>query len=135
MTMESASAASAHLAAKGANAFIGGAGLVSAITLAALVVMVVTRPRTAGEWAVGLISTVICSMCLGAGVVLYLGLHRTVQSADLVEAYTGLMVVIGVVFACGLPGWVFVRVIFNTLTKYQDKSLDDVYRDAKDLLP
>lgn len=114
---------------------IGGAGVAGAITLAAVVVMLIKRPRTAGEWGVALISTVVSSICGGAAVVLRLNLHYGLRSGDEVEVYLALMEIIGAAFACGLPGWVLVRVAFNTMNKVQDKSADDVYRDAKGLLP
>ena len=114
--------------ALGALAFVG-------FSLAAALVMIATQPRTTREWAVALISTLASSFGLGAGVVLYLGLHVPLTSHNDIEVVLGLIQVIGAVFACGLPGWVIVRIAFNTMTKFKDKAGDDLYRDAKELLP
>lgn len=124
-------------AAKGftaGHALAGGAGIVGAVTLSAVIVMLVKQPRTAREWALALISTVVCSLGLGAGMVLYFGMHKALGSADQAEALFGLLQIGGVMFASGLPGWVFVRIAFNTMAKFQDKSLDDAYTDVKGLL-
>lgn len=137
MTIESAGAAGAA-ASGGASAhaaWLGVGGAAGAVTLAAIVVMLVKRPRTVGEWAVALISTVMSSLALGSWVVLWLGMHKGLSSPDHVEAWGSLMVVGGVLFSCGLPGWVLVRMAFNTMAKYQDKGADDVYKDVKGLLP
>lgn len=136
MNMEQASGA-AYAAAKGSGAhvLVGGIGLAGAISLAAIVVMLVKRPRTAGEWALALISTFMCSLGLGAAIVLYFGLLKWVLVPDPVEAFVGLMALLGVVFAAGLPGWVLVRIAFNTMGKFQDASADDLYKEAKGLLP
>lgn len=117
------------------HAIAGGAGIVGAVTLSAVIVMLVKQPRTAREWALALISTVVCSLGLGAWVVLYFGLHHALGSANHTEALFGLFQVGGVMFACGLPGWVLVRIAFNTMAKFQDKSLDDAYDDVRGLLP
>lgn len=75
----------------------GGAGL------AAVVVMLMTPPRSPREWAVGLISTVVASIGGGAAVIEHFGLQPWVNSS------IGLCAMGGLVFACGLPGWAVVR--------------------------
>lgn len=139
MTLETAASAASSVSANPAKlapiyALFGGGGVALAISLAAIVVMVLKRPRTVGEWAVALISTIVSSLCLGAFVVIYLGLHRDLRSVDPIEVYAAVVQMGGVIFACGLPGWVLVRMAFNTMAKVQDKSLDQVYHDAKELL-
>lgn len=137
MGIETAAAASAAgmAAAKGAGGAALGGAVVGGLTLSALVVMLLKQPRTSREWAVALISTLVCSLGLGAWLVLYLGLHKAVGSGDDAEVVFGLLQVGGTIFAAGLPGWVLVRIAFNTMAKYQDKAADDVYRAGKELLP
>ncbi len=98
----------------------GGAGL------AALVVMLMTQPRHAREWAVGLICTVLGSICGGASVIMYFGLQARMDTP------TGLMAVLGIVFACGLPGWTIVRAAFTWMEKRQGKDVGELLRDARD---
>lgn len=137
MTIESASAAGAAASSSSAGAhaiWIGAGGAAGAVTLAAIVVMLIKRPRTVGEWAVALISTVMSSLALGSWVVLWLGMHKGLHSPDVVEAWASLMVLGGVLFACGLPGWVLVRIAFNTMFKYQDATAQDVRQAVKEML-
>lgn len=93
--------------------------------LAALVVMCMTTPRSPREWAVGLTSTVIGSVCGGAAVVQHFGLH------DWARDYVGMVALIGVVFACGLPAWAIVRWLFNFIEKRKAAGLDEVVQDVK----
>ena len=136
MSIEAAASGAAYAAAKGLGmkAAIGGGGVAFGMVMGTAVVMILKRPRTTGEWAVALISSVMSSTCLGAAVILYFNLLNWVLVADPVRAFTGLMAVVGVVFACCLPGWVIVRIAFNTMAKFQDKSLDDAYTEVKGIL-
>lgn len=106
-----------------------------AVALAAALVMIVTLPRTTKEWATALISTLFSSLGVGITVALYFGLHERLDSHRDVEVVMAMVQIASVLFACGLPGWVIVRIAFNTMTKFQGKSGDDIYRDAKGLLP
>jgi hypothetical protein len=113
----------------GAAAFkaMGGTAAGSA-TLAAIVVMLMTPPRSRREWAVGLISTVVISIGGGAIVVEYFGLHGWVHSQ------VGLLAFGGLIFGCGLPGWAIVRWIFNFIEKNRDAGIDEVAKDVKEML-
>mgnify|MGYP000462581980 CR=1 FL=1 len=97
-------------------------------TLAAVVTMLMTPPRTTREWAVGLISTVVSSIGGGAFTVEYFQFHHWALST------TGLCAMGGLMFACGLPGWALVRWIFNFIDKNRDASIDDIAKNAKELL-
>ena len=97
----------------------GGAGL------AAIVVMLMTQPRSPREWAVGLICTVMASIGGGAMVISYFGLQAWMDTP------TGLVAVLGLVFACGLPGWAVVRSAFTWLERRKAMDLGELYRDAK----
>lgn len=104
--------------------WLAGMGAVGA-GLAAVVVMCVTTPRDPKEWAIGLISTVVCSIGGGAAVVQYLGLQHWAHSPF------GLVALLGLVFACGLPGWALVRAIFNTIRKREGQGLDDIVQEIR----
>jgi hypothetical protein len=101
----------------------GGAGL------AAIIVMLMTPPRSPREWTVGLISTVLGSLCGGAAVVQHYALQ------DWFQSYIGLVAVMGLAFACGLPAWAIVRWGFTWILRRQDKDLGEVIHDARKVLP
>lgn len=105
----------------------GGLAGVAAIGagLSALVVMCTMTPRSPKEWAVGLTSTVMGSVCGGAAVVQHFGLH------DWARDYIGMVALLGIVFACGLPGWAIVRWVFNYIAKKQGAGIDEVVDDVK----
>lgn len=102
-----------------AGATAAGAGL------AAVVVMCMTTPRTAREWAVGLISTVVCSVAGGAAVVERFGLQAWTIS------YTGLVALFGLVFACGLPGWAIVRWTFTWMERRRGRDIGEVATEIR----
>lgn len=111
------------LAGGAAGFAAGGAGL------AAVIVMLMTPPRSPREWAAGLISTVLGSICGGAAVVQHFGLQAWLGS------YVGLVALMGLAFACGLPAWAVVRWGFTWMEKRRDKDLGEVISDAKGMLP
>lgn len=110
---------------------VGGAAGVAAggAGLAAVIVMLMTPPRSPREWAVGLISTVLGSICGGAAVVQRWELQSWLTS------YTGLVALLGLCFACGLPAWAIVRWSFTWMIRRADKDLGEVIADAKGMLP
>lgn len=109
---------------------IGGLAGMGAIGagMAAVVVMSMTKPKSDQEWRVALISTVMGSVCGGAAVVQYLGIQHWVQTPF------GLVAMIGLVFACGLPAWSVVRWIFNWLEKRKDSDLAEIVKDVKEVI-
>lgn len=96
--------------------------------LAAIVVMCAMTPRSPREWAVGLISTVVSSIGGGAAVIQHYGLQSWGHSP------IGLVGMLGLVFACGLPGWAVVRWLFNYIQKRQGADLAEVVREARETL-
>lgn len=106
---------------------IGGAAGVAAggAGLAAIVVMLMTPPRSPKEWAVGLISTVVCSIGLGSWLLHWLGMSDLAASGP-----AGLAVLFGLCFACGLPGWALVRAAFTWMIKRDGKDLGEIASDA-----
>lgn len=102
----------------------GGAGL------ATIIVMLMTPPRTPREWTVGLISTVLGSICGGAAVVQHYSLQGWITGG-----YVGLVALMGIAFACGLPAWALVRWVFTWIIKRRDKDIGEVVADAKAMLP
>jgi hypothetical protein len=116
-------------AAAAYNAINGSAlAAASGATLAAVVTMLMTPPRTKREWAVGLISTVVSSIGGGAFTVEYFQFHHWALST------TGLCAMGGLMFACGLPGWALVRWIFNFIDKNRDASIDDIAKTTKEII-
>ncbi|UUZ68070.1 hypothetical protein LP416_27785 [Polaromonas sp. P2-4] len=108
------------------NAIGGAAGASTAgAGLAAVVVMLMTPPRSKAEWVVGLISTVIGSVCGGAFVIEHYGLQAWANT------FNGLLSLIGLAFACGLPAWSVVRWSFTWMLKRHGKDLGEVIQDAK----
>lgn len=103
---------------------LAGLGAIGA-GLAAIVVMCITEPRTRKEWAVALISTVMSSIGGGAAVIVHFGLQSWAQDPF------GLVAMLGLVFACGLPGWALVRFLFNYITKNQGKTITEVVADLR----
>ena len=130
-----AASAAGMAAAKGAGGAAIGGAVCGGLALGTILVMLAKKPRSEKEWAIALISTAASSLGGGAAVMLYFGLHQVLNSAVPLEVYLGLMQLGGVFLACSLPGWLLVRIAFNTMTSYQDKSAGDVYKDVKGLLP
>ena len=114
-----AGAAGWKLIGGAAGAAAGGAGL------AAIVVMLMTQPRSPREWAVGLISTVIGSVAGGAAVVQHFALQAWMDS------YVGLVGMLGLVFACGLPAWAIVRWVFTFIERRKDKDAAEVLDELR----
>lgn len=107
---------------------IGGLAGLGAIGagLAAIVVMCVMTPRDPKEWAIALISTVIASVCGGSAIVQYLGIQHWAYS------HFGLIALLGLAFACGLPGWAVVRWTFNAIRRREGQGIDDLIKEARD---
>ena len=97
--------------------------------LAAVVVMSWTQPKSKREWVSALICTVVSSLGGGAGLVEYLGLQHLAGGGMI-----GLIALGGIIFACGLPGWVIVRAGFAWADKRKDKDLAELYTDVKDVI-
>lgn len=111
------------LAGGAAGVAAGGAGL------AAIVVMLMTPPRSKSEWTVGLISTVVGSIAGGAAAVQ----HWQLQSW--MDGYVGLVALLGLCFACGLPAWAVVRWTFTWMIRREGKDIGEVVEDARKVLP
>lgn len=106
---------------------LGGTALAAAIGagLASVVVMCMMTPRSPKEWAVGLISTIVFSIGGGAAVIQHYGLEAWAMKP------VGLVAMLGLVFACGLPGWAIVRWLFNYIEAKRNATLADVVRDVR----
>lgn len=121
MADPSSSAAGSYAVYKLAVAFGLPAGL------ATLVVMLWIQPQSKREWAMALVSTVVSSVCGGAAVVQHYGL--TFWG----DTYIGLMAMAGIIFACGLPGWVIVRALFVWAEKRKTKDLAELISEVKEV--
>jgi len=106
---------------------LGGLAGIGAIGagLASVVVMCAMTPRSPKEWAVGLISTIVFSIGGGAAVIQHYGLEAWAHTP------IGLVAMLGLVFACGLPGWAIVRWLFNYIEKNRAATITDVVRDVR----
>lgn len=110
--------------------FIGGMAGLGAIGagLASVVVMCIMTPRSKREWAVGLISTVMGSIGGGAAVIQYFSLQHWAHSPF------GLVAMLGLVFACGLPGWAIVRWMFNYMESRRTANIAEIVKEVKETL-
>ena len=97
-------------------------------SLAAVVVMLMTPPRSPRDWGVGLINTVVSRIGGGSAVIEHFGIQFWVN------APFGLCAMGGLIFACGLPGWAIVRWEFNFIDRNPNASIDAIVRDVKDIL-
>lgn len=96
--------------------------------LAAYVVMAMTKPKTEQEWQVALISTLMGSFAGGAALVKYLGLERWID-----EPF-GMVGLMGICFACGLPAWLLVRALFVYIEKKKGADISEIIRDVKEVV-
>jgi hypothetical protein len=109
---------------------IGGLAGMGAIGagLAAFVVMSMTKPKDETEWRVALASTLVCSIGGGSALVRYLGIQHWAQDP------IGMVGLLFMCFACGLPGWALVRALFKYLDKRKDASIDEIVKDVREAL-
>lgn len=96
--------------------------------LSAYVVMCMTKPQDDREWRVALICTVMGSIGGGASLIWHFKLQPMMHDPF------GLVGLLGLSFACGLPAWMFVRLLFNAFRKRRDADLLDVIKEVKDAL-
>jgi hypothetical protein len=106
---------------------LAGMGAIGA-GLAAFVVMSMTKPRDEREWRVALACTLVGSIGGGAALVRYLGIQKWVEDP------VGLVAMLAVVFACGLPAWALVRALFAYLNKRRDADITEIVKDVKELV-
>lgn len=109
---------------------IGGLAGMGAIGagLAAFVVMAMTKPKSDQEWRVALICTLVGSIGGGAALVRYLGIQHWAQDVF------GIVAMLALSFACGLPAWALVRALFVYLDKRRDADLVEIAKDVKGVL-
>lgn len=93
--------------------------------LAAIVVMAMTVPRSAREFIVAIISTLMSSIGGGAFLVRWLEIGHWAQD-DI-----GMVAIGGVLFAAGMPGWVVVRAAFAWAEKRRHLELPELIREAR----
>lgn len=138
MSIGEVSAASAGQGAgQGLSLLAGAAAGTAAIggfTLAAFIVMAMTQPRSGKEWAVALISTLVGSFGGGAWAMIHFELYKHLDPGDGLLLILGCMELIGVAFIAGLPGWLLVRVAFNQMEVWKNKTAKDIAADIKETL-
>lgn len=118
-----AAGASAAKAGGSALAAAGGAAGVGA-ALSAFVVMSMTLPKDDREWRVALASTLASSLGGGAAAIMYFDLQHWIYS------YVGAVALGGLVFACGLPGWLLIRAGFLWMTRRKDKDFAELAQEV-----
>lgn len=92
---------------------------------ASIVVILMTPPATIRQFAASLISTVFCSIGLGAWVITrYFAPGMSVDT-------TGAALAGGIYFVCGLPGWFLVKALFLTMEKQRNKSIFDLIKSIR----
>lgn len=106
---------------------LAGMGAIGA-GLAAFVVMSMTKPKTDQEWRVALICTLVGSIGGGAALVRYLGIQHWIEDPF------GMVAMLLLVFACGLPAWALVRALFIFIDKRRDADLAQIIKDVKEAL-
>lgn len=111
-----------------------GTAAIGGFSLAAFIVMVMTRPRSPSEWAVALISTLVGSFCGGAWAMIYFELYKHLDPTNALLLVLGCLELIGVAFIAGLPGWLLVRVAFNQMEAWKDKTAKDIADDVKEIV-
>lgn len=92
--------------------------------LAAVLVMLLTHPKTRSEWAASLLSTVSASIYGGEVAVQYFGLQAWLEHEH------GALLVGGIYLLCGLPAWVLVRAFYAWTEKRRNKDLQELAKDV-----
>ena len=103
---------------------LGVLGACSAI-LVTIVVMAMTLPKTAREFVVAMICTVVSSIGGGAFVIRWFDLQHYAND-DI-----GVIALTAVIFICGLPAWVVVRGWFAYTEASKGRSLLELIRDIR----
>lgn len=96
-----------------------------AAVLVTIVVMAMTLPKTAREFVVAMICTVVSSIGGGAFVIRWFELQHFAND-DI-----GVLALAGIIFVCGLPAWVMVRGWFVYAELRKHMSLLDMVREFK----
>lgn len=111
---------------------LGGLAAVASLgaALASIVAMCMMTPRSPKEWAVGIISSVMSSLGGGAFVIIRLGMAQNLPTDD-VGLFVALVAMLGLVFACGLPGWALVRAVFTWLDKRSGLDIGELAKAAR----
>lgn len=97
--------------------------VVTALVFVATVVLMMRLPRSPQEFLVGIITTVVSSLMGGSFLILYFDLQILANSAY------GLMVIGGLYFVAGIPGWALVRWVFNFIEAREGSTLLDIFRE------
>ena len=97
--------------------------VVSALVFVATVVLMTRLPRSPQEFLVGVICTVVSSLMGGSFLIIYFGLQTWASHV------WGVMVIGGLFFTAGLPGWALVRWVFNFIDAREGSTLLDIFRE------
>jgi len=111
---------------KALGGLAGAAGIGAGV--ASYIVMTMTKPKDDKEFRVSLASTIAASLGGGAAAIKYFGIEK--WAGDVI----GLMGMGGVMFTCGLPGWLLVRALFHYIEKRKDADLTEIIKDVKEMV-
>lgn len=96
-----------------------------AAILVTIVVMAMTLPKTAREFVVAMICTVVSSIGGGAFVIRWFDLQHYAHD-DI-----GVIALAAIIFVCGLPAWVVVRGWFVYAELSKNLSLPEMLRELR----
>ncbi|WP_208630542.1 hypothetical protein [Ectopseudomonas oleovorans] len=91
-----------------------------AAILVTIVVMAMTLPKTAREFVVAMICTVVSSIGGGAFVIRWFDLQHYAHD-DI-----GLIALTSIIFVCGLPAWIIVRALFAWSEAKKDRQITEI---------
>jgi hypothetical protein len=115
-------AAASVVGLKTLGGLVGAGGIGAGV--AAYIVMAMTKPKDDKEFRVSMVSTVAASLGGGAAAIKYFGIEK--WAGD----FIGLMGMGGVMFACGLPGWLLIRALFHYIDKSKDADITEIISDG-----
>lgn len=118
--MEPASSGAAGIGAYKAGLFIVFGALMSAV-----VVMAMAAPKSKKEVFVALACTLASSLFGGSAAVAFFGLQSWA-----VEPF-GIMGIGGIMFICGMPGWVIVRAFWHWADLNEDKTIVEMINELR----
>lgn len=96
----------------------------AAVMACCIVVMAMTKPPTFRETIVALIVTAVFAICGAEAVGLYF-------SFNFPDTTSGRLAHNGLIFICGMPGWVLVRACFNWSDVNKKKTIVDLVKQIK----
>ncbi len=111
--------------AAGIGAYKAGAAIGFGVLFSAIVVMAMAAPKSKKEVFIALICTLSSSLFGGSALIAFLGIQG--WAGDMF----GLMGIGGIMFICGMPGWVLVRAFWHWAEVSQNKTLLEIWQEIR----